>query len=46
MSADGRYVVFALPFTNLATGDNNNVDDVYIRDTVAGTTRLASATAA
>ena len=42
MTPDGRYVAFASMATNLVPGDNNNIPDVFVRDTVAGTTALAS----
>ena len=38
ISADGRYVVFRSAATNLVTGDTNGVEDIFMRDTVAGTT--------
>ncbi|HYD32410.1 MAG TPA: Calx-beta domain-containing protein, partial [Azospirillaceae bacterium] len=41
-SADGRYVVFASDASNLVTGDTNGVRDVFVRDTVGGTTTRAS----
>lgn len=42
ISHDGRYVVFASDATNLASGDNNNAKDVFIRDRLRGVTMLAS----
>ncbi|MCA9260624.1 MAG: PD40 domain-containing protein, partial [Planctomycetales bacterium] len=42
MSADGRFVAFASRASNLIAGDVNNVDDIFVRDTVAGSTTLAS----
>jgi Tol biopolymer transport system component len=38
ISADGRYVAFDSYATNLAPGDANGVNDVFVRDLVAGTT--------
>jgi hypothetical protein len=38
MSADGRYVLFESAATNLVPGDVNGRRDVFLRDTVAGTT--------
>ena len=38
ISADGRYVVFRSAATNLVTGDTNGVEDIFMRDTLAGTT--------
>ena len=38
ISGDGRYVVFESAASNLVAGDSNGVDDVFLRDTVAGTT--------
>ncbi|MDQ1535490.1 MAG: hypothetical protein QOF28_3251 [Actinomycetota bacterium] len=42
ISADGRYVAFGSFASNLVAGDTNDVLDVFVRDTVAGTTRRAS----
>ena len=42
MSADGRYVVFQCTATNLVGGDVNGFFDVFLRDTVTGTTTLLS----
>ena len=39
LSADGRYVAFESKATNLVA-DTNGLDDIFIRDLVAGTTRL------
>lgn len=44
MSNDGRYVVFAYGADDLVTGDTNGQTDVFIRDLVAGTTKLVSRT--
>jgi Tol biopolymer transport system component len=38
ISADGRYVAFESPSTNLVAGDTNGYSDVFVRDRVAGTT--------
>jgi Tol biopolymer transport system component len=43
ISADGRYVAFSSGQDGLAANDNNGTWDVLVRDTVAGTTSLASA---
>ena len=42
ISADGRYVAFTSYAANLVAGDANGVEDVFIRDRVAGTTELVS----
>ena len=42
MSADGRYVAFHSPATNLVAGDTNASHDVFVRDLVAGTTERVS----
>lgn len=42
ISADGRYVAFASGSANLAPGDTNDKTDIFVRDTVAGTTTLVS----
>jgi uncharacterized repeat protein (TIGR01451 family) len=44
LSAEGRYVAFTSAATNLIASDANAVDDVYVRDTVAGTTARVSVT--
>lgn len=38
VSADGRYVVFESDATNLIDTDTNEARDIFLRDTVAGTT--------
>lgn len=38
ISADGRYVAFHSIASNLVAGDTNSHNDVFVRDTVAGTT--------
>lgn len=38
ISADGRYVAFKSPATNLVAGDNNDVDDVFVHDRQTGET--------
>jgi len=38
ISADGRYVAFRSEATNLVAGDTNGVGDVFLRDTLEGTT--------
>ncbi|MSU58714.1 MAG: DUF11 domain-containing protein [Pedosphaera sp.] len=42
LSADGRYVVFESLASDLVAGDNNNATDVFVRDLLTHTTRLAS----
>jgi Tol biopolymer transport system component len=42
VSRDGRLIGFACNATNLVPGDTNGVADVFVRDTVTGTTRRAS----
>ena len=44
ISADGRYVAFTSGDNNLAAGDTNASEDVFVRDLVTGTTRLVSST--
>ena len=36
ISIDGRYIAFQSAATNLFPGDNNGVQDIYLRDTIAG----------
>ncbi len=38
ISNDGRYVVFSSYASNLVPGDTNGVQDIFVRDRVAGTT--------
>ncbi|MGH3371606.1 MAG: DUF6531 domain-containing protein, partial [Nocardioidaceae bacterium] len=45
VSADGRYVAFHSSATNLVSGDTNAQPDIFVRDTVAGTTTRVSTTA-
>lgn len=40
ISADGRYVAFISSATNLVPGDTNDLDDLFLRDRIAGTTTL------
>jgi Tol biopolymer transport system component len=42
VSSDGRFVVFASSASNLVAVDANGVDDVFVRDRLAGTTALVS----
>ncbi len=42
VSADGRYVAFRSSTRNLVGGDTNGVDDVFVRDRVAGVTTRVS----
>jgi VCBS repeat-containing protein len=42
VSADGRYVVFESTADNLVSGDTNGFRDIFVRDTIAGTTDLVS----
>ena len=51
MSGDGRFIAFVSSATNLASGSNNGVGDVFVRDTCVGalsctpsTTRVSLAT--
>ncbi len=42
VGADGRYVAFQSSATDLVAGDTNGLDDIFLRDTVAGTNVLIS----
>lgn len=42
VSADGRYVAFTSNASNLVSGDNNRVADIFLRDLQEGTTRRVS----
>jgi Tol biopolymer transport system component len=46
MTADGRYVAFTSNAPNLAAGDTNRVNDVFVRDRWAGTTTRVSLSSA
>jgi len=46
ISTDGRYVVFQSAASNLVAADANGFVDIFIRDTVAGTTTLVSVNSA
>ena len=42
MSADGRFVAFASAADNLSSVDNDSINNLFLRDTQAGTTTLIS----
>ncbi len=42
ISADGRYIAFQSQATNLVTGDDNGVADVFVRDHLTGQTMRVS----
>jgi Tol biopolymer transport system component len=42
ISAHGRFIAFSSDASNLVAGDNNGRYDVFVRDRVAGTTRMVS----
>ena len=42
ISADGRYVVFAMSASNLVPGDNNGVGDVFVKDRQTNATTRVS----
>lgn len=42
MSDDARYTCFSTTASNLVPGDTNGIADVFLRDRIAGTTRLIS----
>jgi len=42
MTPDGRNVAFISQASNLVPGDNNGGDDVFVRDTISGTTTLVT----
>ncbi len=46
LSADGRYVAFWSFATNLVASDNNTFPDVFIKDTMTGTTTRVSTNSA
>jgi len=43
ISSDGRYVVFQSTASDLVPGDNNNANDIFVRDRLLGVTTLISA---
>jgi Tol biopolymer transport system component len=43
ITADGRYVVFVSAASNLVAGDDNGVADVFVRDRIAGVTKVVTA---
>jgi hypothetical protein len=43
ISGNGRFVAYESQASNLVAGDTNDAGDVFVYDTVAGTTRLVSA---
>ncbi len=45
LSGDGRFVAFSSYASNLTTSGGNGQEQVYVRDRVAGTTRLVSVAA-
>lgn len=42
ISGDGRYITFRSAATNLVSGDTNAVSDIFLRDTLTGTTEIVS----
>ncbi len=42
ISADGRFVAFSALDGSFVSGDFNGMSDIFVRDVVAGTTRIAS----
>ncbi len=46
ISGDGRYVAFQSAATNLVSGDTNGYYDIFVRDTVSGTTVRANVSSA
>lgn len=42
VSAGGRYVAFESDASNLVAGDNNNENDVFLKDMLTGTVRILS----
>src|ERR1041384_2019171 len=45
ISADGRFVAFESPASDLLANDTNNASDIFVRDLVVGTTTLVSISA-
>jgi Tol biopolymer transport system component len=42
ISADGRFIAFASNASNLVPNDTNEEPDIFVRDTVTGTTEIVS----
>ena len=42
MTPDGRYIAFTSGSSDLVSEDNDNINDVFVRDVVGGTTTLVS----
>ncbi|MBV9957812.1 MAG: PD40 domain-containing protein, partial [Acidobacteria bacterium] len=42
-SPDGRFIAFASAASDLGPTDTNNLEDIYLRDTLTGATSLVSA---
>ncbi|NOS70893.1 MAG: hypothetical protein HOP33_13300 [Verrucomicrobia bacterium] len=42
ISSNGQFIAFESAASNLAVGDTNGVNDVFVRDMIAGATTLAS----
>ena len=42
ISSNGQFIAFASRAGNLVAGDTNSASDIFVRDVVAGTTRLVS----
>ena len=42
ITPDGRYVSFASSASNLVPGDTNGAEDIFLKDTLTGTTRRVS----
>jgi Tol biopolymer transport system component len=42
ISADGRFVAFQSPASNIVPGDTNRRDDIFVRDTLTNTTTRVS----
>jgi Tol biopolymer transport system component len=42
ISADGRFIAFASNAFNLVPNDTNKQDDIFVRDTLTGTTEIVS----
>jgi len=43
LSSNGQFVAFTSAASNLAPGDDNRINDIFVRDVAGGVTRLVSA---
>ncbi len=42
MSSDGRYIAFSTDANNIVSGDTDGYPDIFVHDTLSGTTTIVS----